>query len=48
MAVAFSGHIPIVWRGGVKAIGLDRAKWSYDRLLEKYGSFFVCASLLRE
>eukprot|EP00750_Incisomonas_marina_P000143 INCI10146.1.p1 GENE.INCI10146.1~~INCI10146.1.p1 ORF type:complete len:781 (+),score=134.96 INCI10146.1:98-2440(+) len=49
LAVAANSHVPVIWRGGAKGIGLDRAKWSYDNLLEKYGSLsyrlHCCVSL---
>ncbi len=37
MAVVVNSHLPVVWRGGAKALGLDRVLWSADKLLEKYG-----------
>lgn len=37
MAVVVNSHRPVIWRGGAKALGLNRPLWSYDNLLEKYG-----------
>ena len=40
MTLFVNSHRPIIWRGGVKALGLDRVKWSYENLLKKYGVFW--------
>lgn len=37
MAVVVNAHRPVIFRGGAKALKLDRTLWSLQNMLTKYG-----------